>query len=464
MLDHNKLPVWQREVLQKTSSMMLKTPESAILSGLNAKASQYLQMPRIKIESPEDKAVIPCNYYGILFMPSGSGKDRLLNYIQDNFFAKSKSFFVGHSELYMVEAIEDLEKKILDISTKSAQELYRQAHSPRYLSLQSSDGTPEGFIADREAYQIAGFGGTFFQNSEFVNFLKTKDNNKESLLSLIGEVFDKGNSTAKTIKGNKKCISVEGVPSTMFVHTTVSDIHKSDVFEQILESLNRQLARRSFICFPEQQEFRGVPESPDDLLNYFNDEKDNTICELYNNKFAKIIEKIMQQPEAIYTLSEDAKLEYYKYWLECNSRASLFDVNTKDGLISEILGRSWKMIKLAGIIHSFKQDWFVKDISSETIREAIYQTEYFGKYFERFYSFTAPDEVQLCYDWIKGQKGKQILKTDIRAKGFVNRNKFAHWFDSNIETIKDISAQEGLIFEEISGTRNIKAYILKEII
>ena len=70
-LDLSKLAKWQKESLENILIPILRTvPLSAILMGLNSKAAQILAMKRVKIKF-NSKTIIPCNYYGITFMPSG---------------------------------------------------------------------------------------------------------------------------------------------------------------------------------------------------------------------------------------------------------------------------------------------------------------------------------------------------------------------------------------------------------
>lgn len=464
LIDYKKLPLWQSEILKDLKKYLVTTPETMLLMILNVKASQYLQIPRIRIQSPEDQRSALCNYYGLLFAPSGTGKDRTLKTIDELYFRESQLFFRTKVQEFIQQENERVDDEASDLKTNAARDNYRLVNAPRHLSLSFADGTPEGFLADREAYEKANWGGTTFINSELVNYLKQKDRIKGFLLSLIAEAFDNGDNDAKSIKGNKLCVVVKGVPSTLLATSSPADMHKDGIFNVILESLNRQLARRSFICFPDDCEFKDAPTELKSIIEHFEGTKNTFISTKYSKLFKDIIEHLDNHlTDVVYTLQNDAKEVYFKYYINCQLEGKKLYKSKNEGLRAEVLGRPWKMLKLAGILHSFTYNQFTEKITKETLLQAIYQTELFGKYFQKFYKHENPDELDELVGILLENPGKELLKTDIRAYRVVSKDKFAQWFDNNFDDICDLLEQKGYKFEQVKTKGNIKKYVVKEI-
>lgn len=465
-LDKNKLSTWQRDLVNAMSDLMIDigTPDSLILNAVNAKAAQACQVARIHVESPVDRRLIPCNYYGITFFGSGGGKDRVLSQLNYHFFWKVKEFYEERCRIYVEDAYKAMEEHLHTLDTKGAKDAYRLYNAPRLLSFESSDGTPEGLMSDREAFQLAKFGGTFFQNGEFVNYLKPKDKSRESFLSLTGEVFDHGDNLGKTIKGNKRSTSVHGVPASMLVHSTPSDIHKHGVFDIVCENLNRQFARRAFICYPDDNEKRPKLTSAAEMVEFYDNVNENgrdTILK-WSNKFCEAVKDAFYKKEHFkIQLTKEARIKFFEYRIKCDAEAASID-DTHEGLKIEVGSRPWKMLKLAGLINMFEKD-SNHVLDCDVLEMAIYQTEFFGSYYRKFYSHKEADDVQLVYEYFEKHLNEPIYATRMREEVRpVSKDRFAAWWRDNYPLLVDMAATDGNEFEEVKGQRNTKLFVMKK--
>ena len=444
----------------------ISSPDSLLLNAINAKAAQACQVARVSVESPSDQNKILCNYYGITFMGSGSGKDRVLTQLDRVFFWKVEEFYKEQCLVYMDEAYKKLDDHVASLETKTAKANYRLYNEPRMLTYESSDGTPEGLVSDREAYQMANFGGTFFKNGEFVNYLKPKDKSRESFLSLVGEIFDHGNNTGKTIKSNKRAVSVFNVPSSMLVHSTPSDIHKHGVFDAVCENLNRQFARRAFICYPDDSEKKPKLKTAEEMVAFYDNANEvgrDVILHLQNHISNTIKDLFSKREQFVIRLTKEARIRYFQYQIDCQSTAESMG-EEKEGLKIEMASRPWKMLKLAGIINTFATH-SNQSLDVDVLEMAIYQTEFFGAYYRKFYSHREADDVQLVYDYFERHLNEPLKVTLIRDTiAPVSKNRFTQWWRDNLPMVEELALDNGCEITEGKGQKNSKLYVMKKIL
>ena len=260
-LELGKLPKKYQAIL--TDYLIPKVddvPLETLVIDLNAKIAQMLAINRVKVESSlietGDKSTFP-NFYGIIFLPSGEGKDKPIQIINKNLMKNINIDFYERSKYYLENAKKEIEEKAEELypDSKIKRQEYKAENRPYGLTKEIKTGTAEGLESARKAFQKAGFGGTFFKNGEFADYIIATDKSSIDFLSLINEIYDFGDSDPKIIKSEKDTAPILDVPSNMLVHSSISGLVEGKGRERLLDFLNRGNARRSFLAYPILEQF-----------------------------------------------------------------------------------------------------------------------------------------------------------------------------------------------------------------
>lgn len=454
-LEKNKLPEWQADILFNGLAKLIdSTPMSTLLQALNAKLAHVFQMNRLSFETLKDKKVCPVNYYGITFLRSGGGKDIVVNTIDDYLLPRSIEKFNSIAEKKYSNLLEKI-KGDADFSRKTdtARDRFIELHGPRNFNFSISDGTSEGLYADRLQYKHADFAGTFFKCSEFGSFLQSISDFRNQFLSLIIEVYDFGNNEGKTIKGNKSVEAIKGVPHSMLAYSSLEPFKDTSTYARMIENFNKGLGRRSFVCYPGNDEFRKIKSETFQELKE-TEKKNIDIAIPVLNHYEGFIFKALQLTETndsnfVLKFSERAKdlILAYKYY-NSNSFSDKELENLKGGFIEEIGGRYWKVQKLSCIFHvinCIKNDleFSLSEVNETAVGQAIYQAEFFGKYFNKFYDFKNESDFMKLYFYLKKHDNKWIPTCDIRQQNFANNTYFKKWLDENLEICDEYAHKKG---------------------
>lgn len=318
-------------------------------------------------------------------------------------------------------------------------------------------------MTDRQAFKDAGFGGTFFLNSEFLDYILHTNNNRNHLLTLLSEVYDLGNDHGKSIKyAGDNPSAIDGIPSNILVFGSVSGMHEEGTHDRLINILNKQLARRSFICYPFEDEY--PKQEFNTLDDYVRRERYisfdiGAISDKYSNELFNTFQRIGDG--SVLIPDEKAYSLYLAYRIYLNNKADKLSPYSHDGLRGELLGRYWKAIKLAGILQSFKNSESF-EIDEDSMGSAIYQAEFFGRYFEKFYDDKPVSDAQMLYSYLLNRKNTWVTKGDIRDKAFVSKNIFSKWFNDVLGVLEEIAIGEGYLLERQSYGRNGMQYMIKE--
>ena len=483
-LDMNRLPKWQREVMSGYLIPILNgVPVSLILNALNAKTAQACQVPKLTIES--DKGPIFCNLYALTFFHSGGGKDNTTTTLQDKIFNKFNCVFEDKRELY-----KDKKKAANEVHCKNkwgaepkgvdktSVKEYMKSHEPRNLILHSRTGTAEGLTEERLGFHDAGFGGAFFQNSEFVGFMVNSDNTGDSLIDYMADAYE-GDTGGKSIKSSNVSTEVKGVPHSLLAYSSTAGMHKNGAFEKLITVLERQYARRSYICYPFPFETEKTEFDDADLADMVNEKinnVDNVINQYPLEPIQLAFEDIGNMPAPLTAkFSNEARfcLETYDYL--CKRNGDRLKAQNKNALSVEVKARAWKTRKLCGPIQ------LVKDlipnhngvsayptaisvtfaVSKETVLEAINQSEFFGCYYEPFYK-AEPETMELnLYNWFVKEKLDHFVSlSDIRSASKFKGNNFKFWVKEAMEYIEERGSVDGYKLEVKKVTRGGVKYML----
>lgn len=433
---------------------LLEVPEDTILLNLLVMLSRIGGINRIHARY---RGEIPSNVYALVFMPSGTGKDRTFNFINNNLF---KGFIAKH--LHLEESYK--EKRRLDLILKAKEELGEDAkdrdiekfikENPyRSLKLMTGDGTKEGFESDREAFFEAGFGATFVVINEFASYILSDNQVRKEFLDAMKDVYEQGNSINKTIKNEFKSIIVEGVPNNVLFQSTPEGLLEGVGAKKMMLFLNQGLARRSFFCMPE------IVEPRKEFNNWREEEEHYENLEEHKKACWTIIDDMLNTHKARngYLLSDEAKDLLFNYKKECK-----YKTNVIEGISAELTSRPRKAIKLATLI-AFIESPEECVISHEHLQTAVNIVDHYGKYLEKFIASINEDPAIKAWGYFKQHEGKSIKIMDLREARFVPWNNFKKWWSDNKQYLFQLALTQGYDLQELKTGSIGYEYLLTKI-
>jgi hypothetical protein len=450
------------------------TDKSALLLVALVKIAQVGGINRVKAKSTHvhtGDRTVPANVYALTFLPSGSGKDKPLRDIDKNllpdiihdFYERAKAYIDRHNDQIVQEATE----KYSDSKAEKAR--FIAANKARTLTYEMADATLEGFIAMREAFYSAGFGSTFVRISEFAAYITSDNNARQEFLDSLTEVFESGDNSPKVIKGEREAKRVDGVPSNAIFHTSLSGLLENGrANNKLMNFLNRGIARRCFVCYPLPTQL--LPQTPDEMYKRESQllkeakEMEQELKQIFRDFYDKTTEpNCKYHDKNIFELSEesDRRIGVYKAENILKMKDSLVD-SENEGLVSEVLNRSWKALRLSALIAAFEHPE-EKIVTINDVEYAIRICDYFGRHLERFYEAKPKSNVQKLFEFFLKNEGKFLTKMHIYEERFVNKNSMPKWMRENLPLVEELAEEKGYIIEqEKNGSKGIKYRMIKK--
>lgn len=412
-------------------------PPSALNIMLLAKLAQVVTLYRPTVNFYGSEIYI--NFYGMLFMPSGAGKDYALSNLDKDIITPYYAEFAGLQERWkMARELEvETEADTKFKSSKAERERWINENLPRTILAQGSEGTLEGWVAQREALEQAGFGATNFYHSELGDLMGRRNDAGRAILTYLKDTYD-GVNKAKVIKGNKALRGVSGVPANFFGHSPMRSILDEDSKQSLIQFLDSGMARRCMICIEEkllEQDFSNV----DSLIAETKEAEE--YAREYAHEIRKVIARILNRPGWAFTLESKAEKAITLYKLLGEQRTTSLSDVTDEGIAGEIRGRYYKALKLAGLLHSIEDD--SDTMKAATVTRAILQVEYYGKYTEKAYRMTAPSTAPKCYQFLLDHLGKEITRTEIIEGVGLSRGNFYRLQREILSYIQDQALIDG---------------------
>ena len=425
-------------------AVMPGVPEDAILLILLSKLALISMMHRVLVDSYHFTRPTIANLYALNFMRSGTGKDRANTEINTlllpPYFARIECLRDEYRERqgkYIQSIAEALNE------SESAKQKYINENKPRTLIDTFQDATLEGFVAVREEYQKAGFGGTLTTISEFSDYILSNSSSRDQFLSILKDVYEDGNNEAKVIKMSKTSQSVKGVPSSVLLQSSPDGLFVDGARSKTLAFLNRGIARRSLICF--------IPESVD----YFDDRT--------FDEFVSETEKIRQESKQMQLIiSRMVNINHKAYpvslLFKCTHEAdrTLYEyskISERDrveAIEAESKSRMRKAAKLSGLLALIEHPT-ERTITTEDVDSAISIVDHYGEYLRLFLDSATNDKVTDMYEFLKLNKGIEFTKTEIKKQDFVAANMFARWYEEACNELVELALIDGLQFNRVKN-------------
>lgn len=457
-----------KECIQKISEIK-NIPYGIVLNSFIGISSAVFSHNRIRFQLEKNEQPRVANAYCLNFAPSGFGKNRIFDVVFNSCFSKCYEKLEKDYQQQYDNRWNELNIKAEKMFTKKkkdgtgfidykARDAFFEKNEPRMITPIVSDITVEGLQADRWEISQSSQGSILFKNTEFLEYLLAKDKEKSLTLAYLADIYD-GDDVAKTVKSHNQSKKFsKQIPQNLLVYASINVMHKDSSFEVLIQSLSKALARRSFLFFDKNlKETAMTFEDRKALLKKSNAEKLD-----FNDFFLKSFEKSFNKINGIiYTLETDSKAHdlFLQSWTENEMRA-LREEN--DVIKTELIGRHWKTLKLAVILHSI-YDPENKFIGEQAMSEAIEFSNYFGTCFRDFLNNKPKLDFEKMMEFFEERKGHVVSTMELRKKRFFNVNYFRKYFDEFKHFANDYASENGMVFEELKLGKNKHGYVLKSV-
>ena len=430
-----------------------------ILNILISKTAQMLTGKRITLDEA-GKTNIP-NWYSINFIPSGYGKDRLVNDLDQNIFSDYREWFKEQAKKQHNAEIERINKIAEEKYTGSKQEkakaafIEKETEKIRNLVIEIQDGTQEGFYADCKVFSNAPFGSVYIKLSELGLYLKSLSNEKLQFINCLYNAYD-GVINSKCIKGGAREAQIENLPVNALLYSDYT-LFQGDIKAIFNSLVSTGLGRRALISFQTPAALQDEYMTTNEEKAFYQKAKEygkNLFSIFYNLPF-----------NACYVLDTEAKdnvLNAYK-------RELIHQFNNTDNelLKKEIKSRELKALKLSCIYACLNHPKeFV--INTQDVRQAIATIEFLCTDFEKFINYRPEtnDFYDRLFNFILENQGKKEitkykLTYDYYKQLGIPRRRFLNTFDEAIEIVKGIAKANDytLIEQSINNNAGMKYYL-----
>lgn len=445
-----KLPNLIRETVNLLKNTYPNISRNILLSEIIMKTSQMITSKRIKYDLFGD-TVYP-NYYAIIFMPSGYGKDKLSNDLDEYFFKNFRLWFRNEEDKYYQKQVNEITYKAECEYPADKQKQKRKKYIEeeikklRHLPIEVSKGTPEGLFADAYAFKKAGFGCLTIKYGEFGLLLKNAKTEDNKVIQTLFELFD-GKVTSKSIKSENNSAEVDDIPCSALLYSDPTLFAKElkDIFNSLMQT---GLGRRATISY--LSEIKTVIEENPDIA--FESIKRFSI------EAAGIEEKLFSiflklENNSIYKITEDTYKEvFHPYKVELNKMVN----NEENPLLKrEISSRWFKALKISCIfaILNHVNDLVIKP---EDMKQAINVVNMLGEDFKSFVRLKPAykDLYERVFEFFKEHLGKEFTATQLKRKYYkefgCGRKTFDKEFEEIIRYVTEIAIEKGYIFNSIN--------------
>lgn len=454
----------------KNISDVKNIPYGIVLNTFIGLAASVYSFHRIKFQLEKNELSKTANIYCMNFAPSGFGKNRTFDIVKNSCFRKcyeeiekllKKQNEYRWSELKLeADRLFPYKEKGSGYTDFNGRKDFIARNEPRAITPILSDITVEGLQADRWELSQCSQGSILFKNTEFLEYLLAKDKEKSTTLSYLGDIYD-GDDVAKSVKSHNQSKKFShNIPQNLLVYASVNFMHKDSSFNILMANLSKSFARRSFLFYDKDLKTEVLSfEARKALLK--KSDLDNLD---FNDFFVKAFNELSHRhgkDNIIYELEFDSIASdlFLQFQTENEIQAQKFN---DDVVKTELIGRHWKTMKLATILHAIYKPT-EKYICEQAMVEAIEIANYFGDCFFEFTSNKPKLDFELVYEYFERNIGKPISAMKLREKRFFNNAYFKKYFEELKEYLREMADSKGCIFEEMKGAGNTKLYVLKKI-
>lgn len=428
------------------------SPKTVLVLDFYAYISRLICHNRVRIKE-YGFDVFP-NLYGLIFLPSSTGKDRPLAHLNVLFslvFSEQKRQF----QEFKIKEYEHLRQEAEQMGIKKEEQKRKFIEDRRShdLANEVQNATVEGLSVLGASFVSAGFGSLHFANSEFIDFIEEKDGGgKTALISYLKEVYEDGTSKIKVVKKDKVHYYVIGVPHTMLVHSSLAGLFEDDKKKKTFKDfLNRGLGRRSLVCFPEKF-FEFHSASPEErIIRIEKAEK----AKIFLTDYLLAIHKTLafhpftEKPKEV-LVSNEVFTVYCAYENEKHCEFAKLASYEDEGAAGDVMDRPRKAMRLACLIAvSEHPDDLV--IRPDDFLFAQELAEHFGSEAMRLSRKKEASSLELMREEILSSQEKNIpvTKTVFREmKCAPSQRDFKKWLNEILPEMPEFCAERDEVFLE----------------
>lgn len=432
--------------------------EPALINVVNAKLTYMLSLGGAKFRQYTNGNDTILSYYGINFLPSGWGKDRVPNLINQNLINFTQDYMERVIKDYKEEYEQQEEYKIRQLDKKQQKqaefELQQKINNFRYLNTEIHDATVLGLYADAEIISRIGKGSLFLRIEElgdYIDGITTGNKQKKELFEKLKEISD-GRFTATTISGDNKRRTLNNIPVSALLYSDFENFKTTRNREYLNKMLRTGISRRSFIFM---EEIKPVNQA----IPSHEKQRALTEAQQLSEEIRNIFNNI--QPNS-YLMSDEAHARIDKYKNECidkyNEEVAQKNI-TIQGL--DIKESWWKILKLSVVYHILNEPHNIL-IRASDIEEAIDFYSNICNSFKILKDTHADSAAEKMIKYIIETDKSTIKMGDLRSQKFVGDVQFKKWFDEVIEDAQEKLRAEHSIELTVEGKRLTKKQLPKK--
>lgn len=428
---------------------------NSIINMVISKTAHMITAKRIKYLETYESG-FP-NYYSIIFMPSGFGKDKMSEDLDKYVFYPFRIWFNCTVQENKKELKRNIEQEAIKKYPEESQQKQRswfikeRIKNQRNMILEVSDGTREGLYSDAKAFKEANFGSIFIKISELGQYLNNATTEQKLFLNVLFDAYS-GKIVSKCIKGEYREDNIEDLPvnALMYSDPTLFKRELKKIFDTLMET---GLGRRCVITFIDKREHYKINEDSElayeQEKQYFNDLK-HIGCRLYN-----IFESIKENKHYKIT-KETYKTVFFPYKVQIEERAN----NEENTLLQkEITSRVHKALKISCLYACINHpnEHF---INPTDMQQAIETIEMLSNDFNKFLKYKPKydDKYDSAFNFFKDNIGKEFAKNELITKyhqefGY-SRDKFRDNFDECMNMVSKIAIGKGYFLHKKPINRN----------
>lgn len=334
-----------------------------------------------------DGGVIPVNAYAICLGPSGMGKTKSMNLLEDKVIGRFFDAFTHHLfPLLTEERIALLaSERAYRAGTDPAEEekkLRKDFESTGETLFNFDSATTAAMKQMRDKLLISGAGSMNLEIDEIGSNIQ----NATEILNAYLELYDVGKIKPKLVKNTQENVRIKHIngrtPANMLLFGTPSKLlNGSRVEEDFISLLETGMGRRSLFGYAPKHVKR-KSNTAEQLLNEMSSDVTNQFLSELNAYLGELACKTYFERTITLDKHNPATLIWLQYKLDCEARAdALFD--HEEVLKIEISHRYFKALKLAGVYAFIDKE---SHISQENMLAAIKLVEESGEALEKILS------------------------------------------------------------------------------
>lgn len=413
-----KLPTSITKICRAVHKLHPYISKEIILQVVLVKVAQMLTSKRIQFDE-SGKKHFP-NWFVLIFLESGGGKDRLVDDF-DNFV------FPDFIAWYKKEVVQTKN------NIKGASNI---------IPMELEDATQAGIYALAKELKELNIGCIFIRMAELGLYIKNANKQQLKYLSDLCKLSDCKIQRTLT-KSNGFTEEITNIPINVLAYSDQTIIAHADIIKTLEALLASGLCRRFTISYQEPQEWN---------CTTFSDEEERALhIELQG--LGKEIYSIFLKVStgACYTLTPNAKncLNQYKEKIK-----GLYNKEVKDLLKKEIRDRIYKALKLSCLFACLNHPEELQ-INPIDIKQAINTVEFLSTHLENFINIgnhiNTKDKEMRAFEFLKENYGRGYCKTELirllcKHCGYTRRGLLKFFDNGFYGTINDIAHSYGYYF------------------